>query len=137
MPFLAPLLFSLARLIRGGALYLNRWNIYAIPPRPVLSEIEKAAIACQKIRKILQKPMIITSWWRPEEYNKLIGGASRSWHVTGGAVDFRCPNLKADRIREILVPHLEDLNIRMENLPGANWVHIDTKEPENNRYFMP
>lgn len=121
----------------GEALYLNRWNIYAIPNRQVLAEIEKLAIKLQKIRGILKKPMLITSWWRPEEYNKLIGGASQSWHITGGAADFRCPNISADRVREILVPVLDDFDIRMENLPGSNWVHVDTKDPVRNRYFLP
>jgi zinc D-Ala-D-Ala carboxypeptidase len=119
------------------ALYLSRWNIHAIPPKPVLVNILKMAKQLQQVRDILTRPMLITSWWRPAEYNKLINGAPKSWHVTGGAVDFRCPGISADQLREILVPALEDLELRMENLPGASWVHVDNKEPGNQRYFMP
>jgi hypothetical protein len=81
--------------------------------------------------------MLVTSWWRPPKYNKLIGGADESWHMTGGGCDFRCPGITSDEIRHQLQPKLEELELRMEDLPGASWVHIDDKEPGNKRFFKP
>ena len=112
----------------GEALYLPSFNIHAVPNEEIIRNIQKFAPRVQEVRKILKAPMLITSWWRPEKYNALIGGAKRSHHMTGGAVDFRCPGLSADEIRRILKPRLAGLGLRMENLPGSNWVHIDNKK---------
>jgi len=121
----------------GEALYLPQWNIHVLPDPAVEANILHMAPTMQKIRDILDRPMLVTSWYRPFTYNKLIGGAGKSWHTTGGAVDFRCPHVSADETRIALRPLLEDLNIRMEDLDGSNWVHIDNKEPKVNRYFKP
>lgn len=120
------------------ALYLNQWNIHVVPTLDDLYNIEAIAKKAQLIRDFLDRPMMITSWYRPQHYNTLIGGAPSSWHRTGGAIDFRCFNFSADAVRETLEPKLEEFGLRMENLPGSNWVHIDNKDPKNgNRFFIP
>lgn len=59
----------------------------------------------------------------------------------GMACDFIVQDVKADEVRAVLFSHLEELNIRMENLPSASWVHIDTNVRKdmthNERYFLP
>jgi hypothetical protein len=61
-----------------------------------------------------------------------------SAHTLGMAVDFSVATLKADEVRELLKPELERLKIRMEDLPGSTWVHIDTREPGGSgRFFKP
>lgn len=120
------------------ALYLPRWNIYAMPADPqILENVSNFAQKLQRVRNFLGIPMTITSWYRPHEYNKLIGGAKYSWHKTGGAGDFRCPNISADELRLALKDELEEFGLRMENLPGSNWVHVDDKEPVDERFFRP
>lgn len=121
------------------ALYLPSWNIHVIPPDDILVNIENFAPKVQRVRDLLGIPMLVTSWYRPDKYNEAIGGAKRSWHMTGGALDFRCPKLSADDIRGKLKPYLEEWGLRMENLPNSNWVHIDDKDPgaEGNRFFRP
>lgn len=119
------------------ALYLPSFNIHAIPNKEVIRNIKEFAPKVQAVRNLLGWPMLITSWWRPKKYNVLIGGSRNSWHITGGACDFRCPGVSADKIREMLLPFLEDLGLRMENLPGSNWVHIDNKPTEGRRFFRP
>ena len=42
----------------------------------------------QRAREQLGKPMHITSWYRPEPFNRRAGGARYSQHLTGKAVDF-------------------------------------------------
>lgn len=46
----------------------------------------------ERVRRSLG-PLRITSWYRPEPWNSKAGGASRSQHLTGAAVDFMCKNL--------------------------------------------
>ena len=121
----------------GEALYCPQWNIYAVPTDDVIRRIEKFAAKVQAVRDFLAVPMLVTSWWRPPKYNRLIGGAEFSEHMEGGALDFRCPGLSGDELRHKLQPELERLGLRMEDLPGASWVHIDDKEPGNKRFFRP
>jgi len=110
----------------GEALWLNQWEIYAFPIDSfVWQNIVDVGIKLQMIRKIFGKPIMITSWYRPKKYNELIGGATMSQHILGRAVDFNVQGMTADQVRSILSLKLSDLNIRMENLPGSNWVHID------------
>jgi len=118
-------------------LYLPSMNIHAIPDPEVIKNIKKFASKVQRVRKILDRPMLITSWWRPPKYNTYIRGAAQSWHTTGGACDFRCPGIEADEIRRLLKPHLSKLGLRMEDLPGSNWVHIDNKPTRGKRFFKP
>lgn len=105
------------------------------------STVEKNLIdVCKKlqlIRNMYGKPIKITSGFRPPKYNKHIGGAARSFHTKGGAIDFKIKGVSADRVRKDLVPKLKELGLRMEDLPKSNWVHIDIKSVGNKRFFKP
>jgi zinc D-Ala-D-Ala carboxypeptidase len=91
------------------------------------------------IRVALNKPILVNCAWRPAEYNKLVGGASNSAHIQGQACDFHVEGVDCDTIRSILLPYLESYNLRMENKPQSNWVHVDFRPvpPGGNRYFIP
>jgi len=120
------------------ALWLPTWQIHVLPDEDVAKNIIETANKLESIRAILGKPIKVTSWYRPAEYNKAIGGAKLSAHQEGLACDFHAKGLKADAVREILVDYLARLDIRMEDLEGANWVHIDLKSPsKNGRFFKP
>ncbi|GAB4134339.1 MAG: hypothetical protein Fur0046_06040 [Cyanobacteria bacterium J069] len=47
----------------------------------------KLATQLEKARQQIGKPFRITSWYRPEPFNSKAGGARRSQHLSGGAVD--------------------------------------------------
>ncbi len=49
--------------------------------------IVKIAKQLEKARQQIGKPFRITSWYRPEPFNSRAGGARRSQHLSGGAVD--------------------------------------------------
>ncbi len=111
------------------------------------------------VRAILGKAMFSKSCFRPDLYNKQIGGAPLSCHrvieqeVNGvkkinAALDFWCDadgdsdkdGEDCDQIKDILRPQLSRLGIRMEkNGKGARWVHIDDKDvpPNGTREFLP
>lgn len=42
----------------------------------------------EEFRKWLDKPMVVTSWYRTPGYNKSVGGISNSNHLTGCATDW-------------------------------------------------
>lgn len=125
------------------ALWCEKWGIYAFPESDeVHSNIEKTARTMDKIRNIVGLPIRVTSWYRPKNYNQWggaygVGGAKTSVHMQGLAVDFQVTTKTADQIRALLLPELESLNIRMENLPSSSWVHIDLREPGGGgRFFV-
>jgi uncharacterized ubiquitin-like protein YukD len=135
------------------ATFLPSWGIYHTPNEKEKKEIVKLAEIMDKIRKKLGKPIIVHVWMRPkqvncptsdkhgQDYNLFIGSKStKSGHIFGQAVDFHVKDHegaeKSSNIRRKILPLLEDLQIRMEDIDG-NWIHIDTKEVIYNRFFKP
>lgn len=123
------------------ALFLPQWNIVAFPDNEIIkNNIESTALSMDRIRDFFGVPIRITSWYRPARYNRLIGGALSSSHITGLACDFMVQNMKSSDARKKLYMKLVEFNIRMENLETPH-VHIDLKCDENlephKRYFKP
>lgn len=52
-----------------------------------LNNIIALAKQLERARKQIGKPFRITSWYRPEPWNSRVGGARRSQHLSGKAVD--------------------------------------------------
>lgn len=82
----------------------------------------------------------ITSGWRPERYNHLIPGASKtSKHITCQAVDLNDPDGK---LGEFALKHpeiLEELGLWAEH-PSVTkrWLHLQTVPPKSGkRFFYP
>lgn len=125
------------------AIYLPTWKRMATE-KDGLGEVQKKNLIAlmqvmDRIRVLLNSPVIVHVAFRPYSYNKLIGGAPKSAHVQGMACDFHVPRMSCDLVRRTLLPHLEEFGIRMENLPGSQWVHVDTKPVAalGVRYFKP
>lgn len=70
----------------------------------VVDNIIKVAKELDKLRSFLgNKPMIVTSWYRDPVTNRRVGGATRSSHLEGHAVDIYVPGMSVwDLQAEIL-----------------------------------
>jgi hypothetical protein len=86
----------------------------------------------------------IASGWRPREINQRIGGAPRSYHITGQAVDLR--DNDAQDFSQIVISNkhlLHRYQLWMENPSftrgNTNWVHLDigTRPEKDLRVFNP
>jgi zinc D-Ala-D-Ala carboxypeptidase len=99
-------------------------NQTEMPLYSVLKNLFKIAIVLQNYRNLLldNSPIIITSGWRSEKYNKKIGGAKNSYHIQGMALDFVCTKLKPEEVQKILNPIHKG---GMEFAP--TWTHIDIR----------
>ena len=92
------------------------------------SEIEpiviKTAQQMETVRALLQAPILVSSWYRSPEVNKAVGGAAKSQHLSGAAVDFIAPSFGTPAIickRLIKYPELLSFDqLIMEH----TWVHI-------------
>lgn len=119
-------------------LWLPRWSRLHTPTEQEKSNLIRLCNLMQKVRGILgDRSITVHCMIRPQEYNTLIGGAKKSAHLKGLACDFSIKNENCDNIRTLLIPHLVRLNCRMENMPGANWVHVDLSPVMTTRFFKP
>lgn len=125
------------------ALWLPQWNRMATAADGLDATVKENLIQTFEkmdlIREFLGTPIIVHCAYRPEEYNKLVGGAKNSAHKSGQACDWHAKGVDCDDVRGQLRHLLEDYNIRMEDLPNSNWVHIDTRAPgaSGKRFFKP
>ena len=60
--------------------------------RAMLDNAYLMALQMEKARAYWKRPMRVTSWLRVPSHNERIGGASKSWHMTGLAVDWQFTN---------------------------------------------
>lgn len=88
--------FTWAEATRGGT---------RMPPnQATVDSIVRIARLAQQARDRLGRPFHITSWYRPADINRQVGGASNSRHIVGDAIDFYVSGLSGDQIYWALDP---------------------------------
>lgn len=61
-------------------------------PISMVPAVKNTARNMERVRALLQSPIIVTSWYRSPEVNVAVGSTSKnSQHLTGEAVDFISP----------------------------------------------
>jgi len=135
------------------ATFLPSWRIYHQPSEQEKKDIVEFAEAMDIVRKRIGKPIYVHVWIRPKktnapnsdkhgkDYNSFIGSKSTtSGHIFGKACDFHVSGYlgpeKCAEIRQKILPYLEELNIRMEDINGA-WIHLDNKPVGYKGFFKP
>jgi len=113
-------------------LWLNTWGRLANEDDGLNDEIKceiiKTCEMAEKIRTSLGVPMIVTSFWRPPAYSKLIGGSETDPHTKGLAIDFTTrPKMLIETAKQIIRSSLYSLSIRMEK-GTTDWIHLDRRQ---------
>jgi hypothetical protein len=117
--------FTWAEATRGGA---------RMPPnQETVDAMVRIARMAQQARERIGRPFQITSWYRTPEANRAAGGASRSRHMVGDAIDFYCDGLTGNQLywaldpwwpgglgRYTRFPHLSHIDARSYR---ARWRH--------------
>lgn len=131
------------------ACLLPSWGVLHMPSDVEKANILRTAAVMDEIRAFLGAPILVHCWIRPgsvncpgnphhgQDYNAFIKGAPKSAHKSGLAVDWHALKESCDTSRARLLPELERLKIRMEDLPKSGWVHIDLNPPNPIRFFKP
>jgi uncharacterized protein YcbK (DUF882 family) len=83
-------------------------------PPDVRRNAEILAEHLEVIRLELGKPLVIRSWYRCPDRNKAVGGAPKSLHLTGAAVDLNCGGFNGPDIAK----RIEGL-IKAERIPDG------------------
>lgn len=131
-------------------LFLPQWNRLANESDGLDDDVKANLIdlanRMETVRESLGgNPIRVHCCLRPTLYNALpsVGGAADSSHIanTGCAAMDWDNGLNCDDVRQKILDLglLDSLNMRMEDSPGSNWVHLDTRIPlqGHNRFFKP
>lgn len=102
-----------------------RLGIDNAPPARVEATLRNVLIpAMQRVRDLLEVPVIIKSGYRSPALNSAVRGAPNSQHVTGHAADFIAPGYGAPRaVCAHLLAHLAHLRFD-QLIHEGGWVHI-------------
>ncbi len=102
---------------RNGVRYPSRWiNSRAIPLAEDLEEIRRA----------VQGPVYINSWYRTPDYNRRVGGTTNSQHLEGRAVDIWTPEMTASTLYGIILGLINQRKIANGGVGRYNsFVHYD------------
>ncbi|WP_035986753.1 D-Ala-D-Ala carboxypeptidase family metallohydrolase [Leptolyngbya sp. KIOST-1] len=109
--------FTWAEATRGGS---------RLPPnQATVDAIVRIATLAQQARDRIGRPFLVTSWYRPAEINRRVGGASQSRHIVGDAIDFYCVGLTGNQVYWALDPWWPGGLGRYSQFPAL--VHIDAR----------
>ncbi len=100
----------------------ERHGIDMTPPGEVIDNLRRLCEGClQPIRDALG-PVYISSGYRPQELNQLIGGSLTSRHMSGDAADFRVAGMTPYEVCK----RVEDMELPYDQLINEfdRWVHL-------------
>ena len=94
------------------------------PSHAVLAILRQTAQRMEEVRALLgNRPIVITSGFRSDAVNRLVGGSKTSAHVLGWAIDFTCPGFGTSaQVAAHLAKHLSGFDQIIEEF--GQWVHI-------------
>jgi uncharacterized protein YcbK (DUF882 family) len=73
-----------------------------LPPTEILDNLHRLANRLQVIRDLLNRPIVINSGYRTPEHNKAVGGAPKSYHLSGMAADIVVSGMPAAEVQAFL-----------------------------------
>lgn len=117
--------FKLNEFIKSDVAAKN--GIDNTPSKEVIDNISELAVLLEKIRRKWNNPLIITSGYRCEKLNKLIGGAKNSQHLKGQAADIISKDNK--ELFKLIMQMVYNGEITIGQLideKNYRWLHIST-----------
>ena len=111
-----------------------RMGISNEPSPKQLENLKKSAEGMEAIRTLLGKPIRVSSWLRLPEVNKAIGGALKSSHMDGWAIDFVCPSY-GDPYAVAKAIKKSDIQVDQVIHEFGRWVHVSFAPEMRNQYL--
>jgi len=94
------------------------------PSPEILDVMIRTALQLEKVRALLNSPILVTSWYRSPEVNKAVGSSSTSQHIKGEAIDFISPKYGTPYATCKFIEEHSTL-IRFDQLIfEGTWVHV-------------
>lgn len=90
----------------------------------IMGNIHQMGIVMDDVIDVLGKTIVVTSWYRSDDLNKLVSKSKKSKHKIGCAVDFQTDSLDNDY--KLLVQKLKKFSkIMIEYIGGKSWIHLE------------
>ena len=80
-----------------------RHNIDQTPSNDVLMNLRRLALFLEDVRKILDKPIQISSAYRSPLANEAVGGKKTSQHCRGAAADIKVKGMTPDQVVRAII----------------------------------
>lgn len=126
--------FSLAELIKSST--ATKHHIDNTPPSDVVKNLQYGVdMVLDPLRRIYGKPIIITSGFRCQKLNTLVGGVSNSWHTQGNAADIHVASLtEATKLFSNLqkIPSVD--TVLFEHSSSGQWLHVQWNMAQTPRH---
>lgn len=131
--------FTLAE--AGKSQYATRHKIDNRPPDGMMGTLKATAqYILEPIREWHGKPFTPNSWYRGPVLNAAIGGAKKSQHMTGKAVDIELPGVPNIELARWIEKNLEFDQLILEfwrqDDPSAGWVHVSFSAGHNRKEVL-
>lgn len=91
-----------------------------------LVNVQLMASVMENVRKLLQRPIVVNSWFRSPALNKAVGGVPTSAHLRGLAVDFEVSSTEFRRVAQ--AEHI--LYDQAIYYPSRSFMHLGFKLDE-------
>ncbi len=103
-----------------------------IPNIPTDADIAALKELCtnvlEPLRQALGKPVVVSSGYRSQTVNSLVGGSKTSDHLYGRAADISCPGMAPINLAKLIVSmHLPFDQLIVE---FGSWVHVSIPSPK-------
>lgn len=126
--------FSLAELIKSST--ATKHHIDNTPPADVIKNLQYGVdMVLDPLRRTYGKPIIITSGYRCQKLNTLVGGVSNSWHTQGNAADIHVASLtEATKLFSNLqkIPSVD--TVLFEHSTSGQWLHVQWNMAQTPRH---
>lgn len=117
---------------------MGRGKQYPLSPK-IEANLSKLLTALNTFRVVYNKPMIVSSGYRPAGFNTVAKGAAQSNHMFCLAADFRDPDSLLDNFCVANQELLTELGLYLEHPYWTNgWCHLQITPPvSGKRIFVP
>jgi len=112
-----------------------RFGIKNTPNEEQLNNLKNlVTFVLQPLRTYFNSPVIVTSGFRSEKLNALVGGKPTSQHQKGQAADIEVLNVPNGQVWRYIKDNLPYDQVILEHVkkndPYSGWVHVSYNEPQ-------
>ena len=107
----------------------EQFNIDNVPDTNITNNLQQLIEFLNPIRDAWGSALIVTSGYRCERLNQMLGGSDTSAHKLGWAVDLIPSNGKIEEFEQFLIKYVKDNKIMwdqilIEKSGNSTWIHI-------------
>lgn len=95
-------------------------------PAKYLDNVKELAANLQSLRDYIGEPIHVNSGYRTKSYNKKVGGAPASQHLTASAADITTKNRSPKQVKAIIEKLIKEGKMKNGGIGlYMGWVHYD------------